>query len=59
MKLDVIREVRGITGIGLKEAKDFIEAAPKNVKECIAKNEAEKIKATHEQAGATVEIKWS
>ena len=59
MKLDVIREVRGITGIGLKEAKDFIEAAPKNVKEGIAKNEAEKIKATLEQTGATVEIKWS
>jgi ribosomal protein L7/L12 len=57
MKLEVIREVRGITGFGLKEAKDLIEGAPKNVIEGVARNEAEKIKATLEEVGARVEIK--
>ena len=57
MKIEVIREVRSVTGLGLKEAKDFVEAAPKNVIEGVARNEAEKIKATLEEVGATVEIK--
>jgi ribosomal protein L7/L12 len=57
MKLEVIREVRAITSLGLKEAKDLIEGAPKNVIEGVARNEAEKIKATLEEVGATVEIK--
>jgi len=59
MKIEVIREVRSITGRGLKEAKDLVEAAPKNVIEGVARNEAEKIKATLEEVGATVEIKCS
>jgi len=57
MKIAVIREVRSITGLGLKEAKDLVEAAPKNVIEGVSRNEAKKIKANLEEAGATVEIK--
>lgn len=56
-KIPVIKEVRAITGLGLKEAKDLVEGAPKPVKEAIAKDEAEKIKEALEKAGATVEIK--
>ena len=56
-KINVIKEVRAITGLGLKEAKDLVEAAPKEVKEGIAKDEAEKIKEQLEGAGATVELK--
>ena len=56
-KIAVIKEVRGITGLGLKEAKDLVEAAPKAIKEGVAKDEAEKIKAQLEGAGAQVEIK--
>ena len=56
-KVNVIKEVRAITGLGLKEAKDLVEAAPKAVKEGIAKDEAQKIKEQLEKAGAKVEIK--
>ena len=56
-KVGVIKEVRAITGLGLKEAKDLVEAAPKAVKEGVAKDEAEKIKAQLEGAGAAVEVK--
>jgi large subunit ribosomal protein L7/L12 len=56
-KVAVIKEVRAITGLGLKEAKDLVEGAPKAVKEGVAKDEAEKIKAQLEGAGAKVEIK--
>ena len=56
-KIEVIKEVRAITGLGLKEAKDLVEGAPKNVKEGVAKDEAEKIKAALEEQGAKVEIK--
>ncbi|TVQ40216.1 MAG: 50S ribosomal protein L7/L12 [Geminicoccaceae bacterium] len=56
-KINVIKEVRAVTGLGLKEAKDLVEAAPKAVKEAVNKEEAEKIKALLEGAGATVEIK--
>ena len=56
-KINVIKEVRAITGLGLKEAKDLVESAPKEVKEGVAKDEAEKIKEQLEGAGATVEIK--
>jgi large subunit ribosomal protein L7/L12 len=56
-KINVIKEVRAITGLGLKEAKDLVETPPKPVKEGIAKADAEKIKAQLEAAGATVEIK--
>src|ERR1700745_109814 len=56
-KIEVIKEVRAITGLGLKEAKDLVEAAPKPVKEGIPKDEAEKIKAQLEKAGAKVELK--
>jgi len=56
-KIEVIKEVRAITGLGLKEAKDLVEGAPKPVKEGIPKDEAEKIKATLEKAGAKVELK--
>jgi large subunit ribosomal protein L7/L12 len=56
-KIDVIKEVRAITGLGLKEAKDLVEGAPKPVKEGVGKDEAEKIKATLEKAGAKVELK--
>src|SRR5580700_8854220 len=56
-KIEVIKEVRAITGLGLKEAKDLVEAAPKPVKEGVSKEEAEKIKAALEKAGAKVEVK--
>src|SRR6187549_436725 len=56
-KIEVIKEVRAITGLGLKEAKDLVEGAPKPVKEGVTKDEAEKIKATLEKAGAKVELK--
>jgi large subunit ribosomal protein L7/L12 len=56
-KIDVIKEVRALTGLGLKEAKDLVEAAPKAVKEGVSKDEAEKIKATLEKVGAKVEMK--
>ena len=56
-KINVIKEVRAITGLGLKEAKDLVEGAPKPVKEAVAKDEAEKIKKVLEEAGAKVEIK--
>jgi len=56
-KINVIKEVRAITGLGLKEAKDLVEGAPKAVKEAVSKDEAEQIKAKLEEAGATVEIK--
>ena len=56
-KINVIKEVRGITGLGLKEAKDLVEGAPKPVKEGVNKDEAEKIKAQLEAAGAKVELK--
>jgi large subunit ribosomal protein L7/L12 len=56
-KIEVIKEVRAVTGLGLKEAKDLVEAAPKPVKEGVTKEEAEKIKAALEKAGAKVELK--
>ncbi|MBB3972019.1 50S ribosomal protein L7/L12 [Hansschlegelia beijingensis] len=56
-KIEVIKEVRAITGLGLKEAKDLVEAAPKPVKEGVAKDEAEKLKAQLEKAGAKIELK--
>ena len=56
-KINVIKEVRAITGLGLKEAKDLVEAAPKPVKEGVGKDEAEEVKAKLEGAGATVELK--
>ena len=56
-KIEVIKEVRAVTGLGLKEAKDLVEAAPKPVKEGVSKEEAEKIKAALEKAGAKVELK--
>lgn len=56
-KINVIKEVRVITGLGLKEAKDLVEAAPKAVKEGVTKDEADKIKKQLEEAGATVELK--
>ena len=56
-KLDVIKVVREITGLGLKEAKELVEGAPKTLKEGVSKDEAESIKATLTEAGATVEIK--
>ena len=56
-KINVIKEVRTITGLGLKEAKDLVEGAPKPVKEAVSKDEAEQIKAKLEEAGATVEVK--
>ena len=56
-KINVIKEVRAITGLGLKEAKDLVEAAPKAVKEAVTKEEADKIKAQLEGAGAKVEVK--
>jgi large subunit ribosomal protein L7/L12 len=55
-KIEVIKEVRGITGLGLKEAKDLVEAAPKSIKESVSKKEAEEIKAKIEAAGGKVEI---
>lgn len=56
-KLDVIKAVREITGLGLKDAKDLVESAPKAIKEGVSKDEAEKVKAALTEAGATVEIK--
>jgi large subunit ribosomal protein L7/L12 len=56
-KIEVIKEVRALTGLGLKEAKDLVEGAPKPVKESVSKDEAEKVKATLEKAGAKVELK--
>ena len=56
-KIEVIKEVRAITGLGLKEAKDLVEGAPKAVKEGVNKDESEKIKAQLEKAGAKVEVK--
>ncbi|MEC8173093.1 MAG: 50S ribosomal protein L7/L12 [Pseudomonadota bacterium] len=55
-KINVIKEVRAITGLGLKEAKDLVEGAPKPVKEDVAKDEAEEIKGKLEEAGASVEL---
>ena len=56
-KIEVIKEVRALTGLGLKEAKDLVEGAPKTVKEGANKEEADKIKATLEKVGAKVELK--
>ena len=56
-KINVIKEVRGITGLGLKEAKDLVEGAPKAIKEGVDKAEAEELKKKLEEAGATVELK--
>ena len=56
-KINVIKEIRTITGLGLKEAKDLVEGAPKTVKEAVNKDEAEKIKKMLEEQGASVEIK--
>ena len=56
-KIAVIKEVRAITGLGLKDAKDMVEGAPKTVKEGVSKEDAEKIKAQLEKAGAKVEVK--
>jgi large subunit ribosomal protein L7/L12 len=56
-KIEVIKEVRALTGLGLKEAKDLVEGAPKTVKEGVAKDEANKIKATLEKVGAKIELK--
>lgn len=56
-KINVIKEVRALIGLGLKEAKDLVESAPKELKEAVPKEEADKMKAALEKAGATVEIK--
>jgi large subunit ribosomal protein L7/L12 len=56
-KIEVIKEVRALTGLGLKEAKDLVEGAPKPVKEGVTKDEAEKVKAILEKVGAKVELK--
>src|ERR1700675_680040 len=56
-KIEVIKEVRALTGLGLKEAKELVEGAPKAVKEAVTKDEAEKVKAQLEKAGAKVELK--
>ena len=56
-KINVIKEVRAITGLGLKEAKDLVEGAPKPVKESVSKEEAEELKGKLEEAGASVEVK--
>lgn len=56
-KINVIKEVRALTGLGLKEAKDLVEGAPKNVKEGVTKDDVKKFKETLEKAGAKVEIK--
>jgi large subunit ribosomal protein L7/L12 len=56
-KIEVIKEVRALTGLGLKEAKDLVEGAPKSVKEGVSKDEAAKVKAQLEKAGAKVELK--
>ncbi len=56
-KINVIKEVRAITGLGLKEAKDLVEGAPQNIKEGVDKDEAEELKTKLEEAGASVEVK--
>jgi len=56
-KIEVIKEIRAITGLGLKEAKDLVESAPKAIKEGVSKEEAEQVKAQLEEAGAEVEVK--
>ena len=56
VKINVIKEVRSITGLGLKEAKDLVEGAPKAVKEDVSKDEADEIKGKLEESGATVEL---
>ena len=56
-KINVIKAIRGITGLGLKEAKDLVEAAPAPIKEAVSKAEAEALKKELEEAGATVEVK--
>jgi large subunit ribosomal protein L7/L12 len=56
-KINVIKEVRGLTGLGLKEAKELVDGAPSNIKEAVSKDEAESIKAKLEEAGASVELK--
>ncbi len=56
-KINVIKEVRALTGLGLKEAKDLVEGAPKPIKEGVSKNEADEVKKKLEEAGATIEIK--
>ncbi len=56
-KIQVIKEVRAVTGLGLKEAKELVESAPKPIKEAVSKEEAEKIKEQIEKVGAKVEIK--
>ena len=56
-KINIIKEVRAVTGLGLKEAKDLVEGAPKNIKEGVAKAEAEEIKKKFEEAGAKIELK--
>ena len=56
-KINVIKEVRGITGLGLKEAKEAVESAPKAIKEGVSKEEAEEVKKKLEEAGASVELK--
>jgi len=56
-KINVIKEVRAITGLGLKEAKDLVEAAPKAIKEAVSKSEAEEIKKKMEAAGAKIDVK--
>ena len=56
-KINVIKEVRAITGLGLKEAKDLVEGAPKTVKEALSKEDSEKLKKELEEQGATVELK--
>ena len=56
-KIQVIKEIRTITGLGLKDAKDLVEAAPKAIKEGVKKEEAEEIKKQVEEAGGTVEVK--
>jgi large subunit ribosomal protein L7/L12 len=56
-KINVIKEIRTITGLGLKEAKDLVEGAPKTVKEAVSKDEAEKIRKVLEEQGASVEVK--
>lgn len=58
-KIKVIKEIRGITGLGLKEAKDLVDGAPKAVKEKVSKEEAEKLKALLEEAGGKIEVKAS
>jgi len=56
-KINVIKEVRGLTGLGLKEAKELVDSAPSTIKEAVSKDEAEQVKTKLEEAGATVELK--